>query len=144
MRCAEEVLSYYGSEIPPGECTETGTPSSSNELFAPSNLTILDTAGGHGLTVSMDASELAITARMARLSLTKEELEKLGVAVEQMLQHFSHMKEIDIQGLAPTTHALLRENRLREDAENGPALSDTLLGNAPEREERFIVIPNVL
>jgi len=92
----------------------------------------------------MDASELQLTARMARLSLTQVDLEKLGIAVEQMLQHFSHMKEIDIQGLAPTTHPLLRENRLRPDVETGPALSSTLLDNSPEREDRFIVIPNVL
>jgi aspartyl-tRNA(Asn)/glutamyl-tRNA(Gln) amidotransferase subunit C len=101
----------------------------------------------------MDAAELAITARMARLTLSEEEMGKLGAAVEQMLAHFSHMKEIDVQGLVPTTHALLRENRLREDRESdcsslpdGSTLHvpDTLLGNAPEREERFIVIPNVL
>jgi aspartyl-tRNA(Asn)/glutamyl-tRNA(Gln) amidotransferase subunit C len=111
---------------------------------ARANPVILDTAWGHGLTVSMDASELAITARMARLSLTKEEFEKLGVAVEQMLRHFSHMKEIDIERLAPTTHPLLRENRLREDVEDAVAPADTLLDGAPEREGRFIVIPNVL
>ena len=92
----------------------------------------------------MDASDLAITARMARLTLTDDEQEPLGRAVEQMLAHFSHMKEIDVQGLAPTTHALLKENRLREDVENAIQISDTLLENAPEREERFIVIPNVL
>jgi aspartyl-tRNA(Asn)/glutamyl-tRNA(Gln) amidotransferase subunit C len=92
----------------------------------------------------MDASDLAITARMARLTLTDDEQEQLGRAVEQMLAHFSHMKEIDVQGLAPTTHALLKENRLREDVENAIQISDTLLENAPEREERFIVIPNVL
>ena len=92
----------------------------------------------------MDASELAITARMARLTLSDDEQEKLGRAVEQMLAHFSHMKDIDVQGLAPTTHALLKENRLREDVENAIEVSDTLLENAPEREERFIVIPNVL
>ena len=92
----------------------------------------------------MDASELAITARMARLTLSDDEQEKLGRAVEQMLAHFSHMKEIDVQGLAPTTHALLKENRLREDVEDAIEVGDTLLENAPEREERFIVIPNVL
>jgi aspartyl-tRNA(Asn)/glutamyl-tRNA(Gln) amidotransferase subunit C len=92
----------------------------------------------------MDASELAITARMARLTLSEEEQQKLGRAVEQMLSHFSHMKEIDVQGLAPTTHALLKENRLREDVEVPAPGGDTLLENAPEREERFIVIPNVL
>ncbi|HEY9594907.1 MAG TPA: Asp-tRNA(Asn)/Glu-tRNA(Gln) amidotransferase subunit GatC, partial [Spirochaetia bacterium] len=62
----------------------------------------------------------------------------------QMLAHFSHMKEIDVAGLAPTTHALLRENRLRPDVERGTDLSAALLDNAPEREERFIVVPNVL
>jgi aspartyl-tRNA(Asn)/glutamyl-tRNA(Gln) amidotransferase subunit C len=92
----------------------------------------------------MDASELAVTARMARLMLSQDEQEKLGAAVEQMLDHFSHMKEVDVQGLPPTTHALLRENRLREDVENSTDVTDKLLQNAPEREERFIVIPNVL
>ncbi len=92
----------------------------------------------------MDASELTVTARMARLTSPQDEQEKLGAAVEQMLAHFSHMKEIDVQGLAPTTHALLRENRLREDVESGISVTEKLLENAPEREERFIVIPNVL
>jgi aspartyl-tRNA(Asn)/glutamyl-tRNA(Gln) amidotransferase subunit C len=107
-------------------------------------MALLDTAGGAGLTTDMDAGELTETARMARLNLSEEEKERLRAAVEQMLAYFSHMKEIDVAGLEPTTHALLRENRLRQDLSADPFDSDTLLGNAPEREERFIVIPNVL
>ena len=107
-------------------------------------MALLDTAGGAGLTTDMDAGELTETARMARLNLSEEERERLRAAVEQMLAYFSHMKEIDVAGLEPTTHALLRENRLRQDVSADPFDSDTLLGNAPEREERFIVIPNVL
>jgi len=107
-------------------------------------MALLDTAEGAGLTTDMDAGELTETARMARLNLSEEERERLRAAVEQMLAYFSHMKEIDVAGLEPTTHALLRENRLRQDVGADPFDSDTLLGNAPEREERFIVIPNVL
>ncbi len=92
----------------------------------------------------MDAGELLATARMARLKLSEDDLAALGRAVEQMLAHFSHMREVDVQGLAPTTHPLLRENRLREDVVSDPGDAAGLLGNAPEREERFIVIPNVL
>ena len=92
----------------------------------------------------MDARELLATARMARLALSEKELETLGKAVEQMLTHFSHMREVDVEGLAPTTHALLRENRMREDEEADASSSVQLLENAPELEERFIVIPNVL
>ena len=108
------------------------------------NGVVLDTPTGGRLTTDMDAAELIATARMARLALSARELEELGRAVEQMLAHFSHMREIDVEGLAPTTHALLRENRLREDAEADAGSTDALLGNAPEREERYIVIPNVL
>jgi aspartyl-tRNA(Asn)/glutamyl-tRNA(Gln) amidotransferase subunit C len=92
----------------------------------------------------MDAGELSATARMARLTLSDREEEGLRIAVEQMLQHFSHMKEIDVSGLAPTTHPLLREYRLREDVEAGEDLTELLQANFPQREERFIVIPNVL
>ena len=105
---------------------------------------VLDTYRSAGLTTGMDLQELSATARMARLSLTQAEMEKLGVAVEQMLRHFSHMKEIDVEGLAPTTHALLRENRMREDTERAGDVSDALLKNAPQLEERFLVVPNVL
>ena len=92
----------------------------------------------------MDTEELYATARMARLTLTPAEVERLRAAVEQVLAYFSHMREIDVDGLPPTTHALLSENRLREDVPEGPVLPAALLENAPEREERFIVIPNVL
>jgi aspartyl-tRNA(Asn)/glutamyl-tRNA(Gln) amidotransferase subunit C len=94
----------------------------------------------------MDARELATTARMARLTLTPIELAELGAAVERMLAHFSHMKEINMEGLEPTTHALVREARMRVDAlePSSSSVSDGLLTNAPEREDRFIAIPNVL
>lgn len=92
----------------------------------------------------MDAEELYATARMARLTLRPDEMEKLRLAVEQMLGYFTHMKAIDVETLAPTTHALLTKNRLREDVEAPSGSADALVSNAPEREDRFIVIPNVL
>ena len=105
---------------------------------------ILDIHGWRRFTTVMDARELLTTARMARLTLSEGELERFGAAVEQMLAHFSHMREVEVEGLAPTTHPLLRENMLREDVVIEPEAPDRLVANAPEREERFIVIPNVL
>jgi|MudIll2142460700_1097286.scaffolds.fasta_scaffold136578_1 aspartyl-tRNA(Asn)/glutamyl-tRNA(Gln) amidotransferase subunit C len=106
----------------------------------------------------MEAEELQTTARMARLSLSAAEEEKLRQAVERMLAYCSHMASLPVDDLEPTTHALLSKNRLRPDegstepsagvpAATGPAPSrpaDALLANAPEREDRFILIPNVL
>ena len=92
----------------------------------------------------MDAQELYTTARMARLTLRPEEVEKLRQAVEQMLGYFSHMRGLDVESLPPTTHALITENRLRADQDPVVFGTEQILSNAPEREERFIVIPNVL
>ena len=92
----------------------------------------------------MDAEELFTTARMARLSLKPSEVEKLRLAVERMLGYFTQLKELDVDSLKPTTHALAGKNRVREDKVAELKDAESLLENAPLREERFIVIPNVL
>ena len=93
----------------------------------------------------MEAEELQTTARMARLSLSAAEEEQLGRAVERMLAYCSHMASLPVDDLEPTTHALLTKNRLRAGRSRpGSVRRIALLANAPEREDRFILIPNVL
>jgi aspartyl-tRNA(Asn)/glutamyl-tRNA(Gln) amidotransferase subunit C len=92
----------------------------------------------------MHSEDLHVTAQLARLELSRDEEDRLEKAVSQMLEHFAKMKELDVEGLEPTTQLAL-ENRLREDSV-AEALEnrDALLKNAPELEDRLIVIPNVL
>lgn len=92
----------------------------------------------------MNPEELRITAALAYLDLGEEEYEELMRAVDQMLEYFSKMMEVDIEGLPPTTHAMVRENRTRPDQTVPFSGIEALLENAPEREDRFIVIPNIL
>jgi aspartyl-tRNA(Asn)/glutamyl-tRNA(Gln) amidotransferase subunit C len=93
--------------------------------------------------IKMDKKEMEITARLARLELSEEELTRLEEAVAQMLDYFTKMREVDVDHLAPTTQ-MVKDNRLREDEINKEDAADRILDNAPETEERFIVIPNVL
>lgn len=92
----------------------------------------------------MDPKELYVTASLAQLELSEAEAQTLSAAVEEMLEYFSRMKEIDVDDLEPTSHALLTTNRVRTDKVVETSLADRLLENAPETEDRFIVIPNVL
>jgi aspartyl-tRNA(Asn)/glutamyl-tRNA(Gln) amidotransferase subunit C len=92
----------------------------------------------------MDAAELRATAELAELELDDAQAEALGQAVEHMLEYFTIMDEVAVQDLEPTTHALLRENRTRSDRVSSPDLADALLERAPDLEDRFVVIPNVL
>mgnify|MGYP006276706763 CR=1 FL=1 len=98
----------------------------------------------------MDRSELDITADLALMDLTDDERAALEKGVAQLLEYFSVMDSVDVTNLAPTTHALQEGNRLRADlpgtatAAAAGDLADELLEQAPDLEERFIAIPNVL
>ena len=91
----------------------------------------------------MEREELNITAHLARLELVEADAQRFEAAVVQMLEYFSKMRELDVEALEPTTQ-LVGDNRTRTDAVEASADTEALLANAPELEDRFIVIPNVL
>ena len=91
----------------------------------------------------MERAELDITAQLARLELSDEETRRFERAVVQMLEYFSKMREFDVEGLPPTAQ-MTETNRTRQDRAIANEDTAALLSNAPELEDRFIVIPNVL
>ena len=94
----------------------------------------------------MKKEELYVTAALAKLELDDSEAEVLSGEVTRILDYFAKMSEINVDELTPTTHALLDENRLRPDLETAGDRPDpdTLLESAPDIDDRFIIIPNVL
>jgi aspartyl-tRNA(Asn)/glutamyl-tRNA(Gln) amidotransferase subunit C len=93
----------------------------------------------------MDRTELDITAELALIELTDDEREQLERGVAQLLDYFSVMDRVNVAGLEPTTHALQERNRLRADAPRpDDSVADDILEQAPDLEDRFIAIPNVL
>ena len=101
----------------------------------------------------MEDAELYTTAELAYIALTPDELSRLKSEVSSMVAFFEKMKELDVTGLQPTTHALARGNRTRNDNapvnnpsnnDNNGSMSDAILEQAPDLEDRFICIPNVL
>ena len=110
------------------------------------NPCLIDTTYLYGYkSIIMEKNDLFVTASLARLELEEAEAQKLGDEVSRMLTYFEKMSEVDVEGLEPTTHALQKENRLREDRRHSnEAQPDELLECAPDLEDRFILIPNVL
>ena len=93
----------------------------------------------------MQKEELLITASLARLELNDNEIGKLDEAVSSMIEYFTLMDEIDVDDLEPTTHAFIRDNRTRKDIHaESSGMADKLIDNSPERDDRFIVVPNVI
>jgi len=80
-------------------------------------------------------------ARLARLALTEEELERLGGQLNAILDAVSKVSELDLTDVPPTSHPLELVNVLAED-EPRPALPrDVALANAPQVEEGAFRVP---
>ncbi len=93
----------------------------------------------------MHRDELKITAELALVELDDERLAAFERSVSALLDHFAVMSTFDVSNLPATTHALAKENRLRPDQPTTDAeLADRILEQAPDMEDRFISIPNVL
>lgn len=92
----------------------------------------------------MELDELYLTAKLAKLDLGKKEAEILGHEVSRMLEYFSVMEMVSVDGLNATVQPLGQENVTRPDSVSYVNVTEKIISNAPESEGRFIIIPNVL
>ena len=92
----------------------------------------------------MDDKELDITAELANLELSADERAAFEGEVSRMLEYFAMMNGIDVEGVEATTHVGVRGNRTRQDLPRNKDLSEGILDNGPDRQERFFRIPRVL
>ncbi len=88
--------------------------------------------------------EVERIAALARLSLSKDEAERMATELDTILGYVETLAEVDTAGIAPTSHVIPLPTPLREDR-GGPSLDPELaLANAPEREGTAFVVPKVI
>ena len=101
----------------------------------------------------MELTDLRVTADLAHLNLSEEELQRAFPAFEEMLSFFAAMQAADADGALPAlsdqtegmaaSAKVVASGYFRPDEAHATESCD-LLSKAGERDGRFIVIPNVL
>jgi aspartyl-tRNA(Asn)/glutamyl-tRNA(Gln) amidotransferase subunit C len=91
--------------------------------------------------VAIDRDEVLHVARLARLALTDEEVERLGAQLNAILEAVGKVAELDLEGVEPTAHPLDLVNVWSEDEPHESLTVEEALANAPEREEGFFKVP---
>jgi len=90
---------------------------------------------------SIDREQLLHVARLARLELREDEVERLGAQLNDILAAVSKVSELDLSNVPPTSHPLDIVNVWAAD-EPAPCLTvEEALANAPEREGAFFKVP---
>jgi aspartyl-tRNA(Asn)/glutamyl-tRNA(Gln) amidotransferase subunit C len=90
----------------------------------------------------IDREQVLHVARLARLQLTSEEVERMAGELSNVLGWIETINELDLEGVPPTSHVVEVANALRPD-EPRPSLDrETALAAAPERTEDGFVVPS--
>jgi aspartyl-tRNA(Asn)/glutamyl-tRNA(Gln) amidotransferase subunit C len=91
--------------------------------------------------MAISREEVLHVAKLARLALTEEELERFGAQLADILEAVGKVSELDLEGVPPTSHPLDLVNVFGED-EPRPSLSvEEALANAPDRDGDFFEVP---
>ncbi len=83
-------------------------------------------------------------ARLARLELSDAELETMRAQLDSILAYIDRLKELDVTGVEPTSHAVARVNVMRDDVVAPSFPPDEMLRNAPDRVGELVRVPRIL
>jgi aspartyl-tRNA(Asn)/glutamyl-tRNA(Gln) amidotransferase subunit C len=88
--------------------------------------------------------EVAHVARLARLALTPEELERFTEQLGAVLEHAQDVEALDTAGVPPTAHPLPLANVWRDDVVVPSLDRKEVLSQAPDVEAERFRVPRIL
>ncbi len=92
----------------------------------------------------IDRKEVEKVARLARLTLTEDEIETITPQLDKILEYVDKLNELDTSGVEPTSHVSAHPVGLREDLTTPSLSKEEALGNAPDRKDDFFRVPKII
>jgi len=91
--------------------------------------------------MSISRDEVVHVARLARLALTEEELDRFAGQLDAILEAVGKVAELDLADVEPTLHPLALSNVLAEDEPRPSLPVEDALANAPAPEDGAFRVP---
>jgi len=92
----------------------------------------------------LEREEVQHVARLARLHLSDEELERMREQLDAILAYIDKLRELDVEGVEPTSHAVPLLDVMRDDALRPCLPQEEALANAPDRAGEFFRVPRII
>ena len=90
----------------------------------------------------IDRAEVLHVARLARLELSDEEVDRMARELSVVLDHIERISELDLDDVPPTAHVIDVAGALREDEPRPSLPRDVALGQAPAVEDDGFLVPS--
>jgi aspartyl-tRNA(Asn)/glutamyl-tRNA(Gln) amidotransferase subunit C len=92
----------------------------------------------------IDLEQVRKVAHLARLELTPADEAVLPGQLSAILDYVEQLGELDTDDVPPTTRAIDVSNIVREDLQKTFGDREALLENAPDREDDFFRVPQIM
>lgn len=91
--------------------------------------------------MAISRDDVVHVARLARLALTDEELDRFAGQLDAILEAVGKVSELDLSGVEPTLHPLDLSNVWAEDEPRPSLPVAKALANAPDVEDDAFRVP---
>ena len=91
----------------------------------------------------LEREQVLHVARLARLELADEEVERMRPELSKVLDHIEKIGELDdLDGVVPTSHVVALENALRADEPRPSLPREAALAAAPDPADGGFRVPS--
>ncbi len=90
----------------------------------------------------IDREQVLHVARLARLELTDDEVERMVAELSHVLEHVDRIAELDLEGVPPTSHVVEVTGALRADTPRPSLPREVALAQAPAVQDGGFLVPS--
>lgn len=90
----------------------------------------------------IDREQVLHVARLARLRLSEEEVERMSRELSGILDHVEAIASLELDDVEPTSHVVRLENVTREDVPVPGLAHEEALASAPEQAAGSFRVPS--
>ena len=94
--------------------------------------------------MKLSREEVLHIARLARLGVTEEDVDRFREQLSNILQNFEILRQVDTEGVPPTAQSIVLQNIMRDDEVTPSLPPEDILANAPRREGECFRVRAVL
>ncbi len=88
--------------------------------------------------------DVRYTAKLARLSLSEEEIAKFQAQLSQVLEYVEKLSQVDVSDVEPTAHTNPIFNVFRKDEPRQWFEPEVALSNAPRQASQLFIVTKVI
>jgi aspartyl-tRNA(Asn)/glutamyl-tRNA(Gln) amidotransferase subunit C len=90
----------------------------------------------------IDREQVLHVARLARLELTEDEVERMAGELSGILEHIDAISALELDGVPPTSHVVDVPDALRPDEPRPCLPREVVLAQAPDADDTGFRVPS--